>query len=185
MVSPRPERIRRDPVEHDERQDAENRRIGTGLGAAAGAATGAAAGALGGPIGMAAGALLGGLVGGAAGNAVARGIEPEAEHSYWRENYRKRTYADPNEPYERYAPAYQYGWESYSRYTLPRQGRQRAFEELEQQLGRDWESHRGPNDLTWDQARHATRDAWERVHGTLSEARDRTAHPDLRMRKQR
>src|SRR5690554_4452860 len=88
MVSPRPERIRRDPAPRDDRQQAEDRQVGTGIGAAAGAATGATIGAVGGPIGMAAGALLGGLVGGAAGNAVARGIEPEAEHTYWRDNYR-------------------------------------------------------------------------------------------------
>src|SRR5690606_27860945 len=101
------------------------------------------------------------------GNLIAQGVNPEAEHEYWRSNYRQRSYTREHEPYERYAPAYQYGWESYLRQGGGDRGRARAFNDIEPQLGREWDSHRGPNDLTWEHARHATRDAWERVHGTL------------------
>lgn len=180
MVARKPDSIRREPTQG--LTDDNSTQTSAGVGAAAGAATGAAIGAVGGPVGIVVGASLGGLIGAAAGMAIQLGIEPETEHAYWRQNYRNRAYTDQHEPYERYAPAYQYGWESYSRYALPR-GRRRTFEEVEQQLGRDWESHRGPQDLTWDAARHATRDAWERVHGTLAEVRDRVGQADLRIQR--
>ncbi len=132
--------------------------VGTGLGAAtAGAAVGAAGGAAAGPVGAVVGAVAGGIVGGLAGHSIAESIDPTAEDAYWREHYASRPYHEPTHSYDEYAPAYRHGWESRARYP------DRRFEEVESDLGRDWEKVKAHSHLTWDRARHATRDAWERI----------------------
>lgn len=132
--------------------------VGTGVGAAGGGATGAAIGAAAGPVGVVVGAAVGGVVGGLIGKGIAESANPTIEHEYWRENYANRPYVESGADYEDYGPAYQYGWESWSRYP------DREFEEAEPELRRDWEtySHRSRN-MTWDRAREAIRDAWNRM----------------------
>ena len=129
--------------------------IGTGLGAAGAGTAGAAIGAVGGPVGAVAGAVIGAVAGGLAGKAAAESVNPTAEDAYWRENYRNRSYVERDADYETYRPAYQYGWESRSRYS------DRRFDEVESELAKDW-MVRG-NKLTWDRAKPATRDAWDRI----------------------
>lgn len=133
--------------------------VGTGVGAAGGGAAGAAIGAVAGPVGAMVGAAIGGIAGGLLGKGVAEGVNPTDEEAYWRENYRNRPYAEGDVDYDAYGPAYQYGWESYSRYGTTG----RSFDEVEPELRRDWEAHRREKDLEWERARQATRDAWERV----------------------
>jgi hypothetical protein len=137
--------------------------VGTGLGAAAGGAAimGAAAGLGAGPVGAAIGAAVGAIAGGLAGKGVAEAIDPTAEEAYWRENYQTRDYYDQNVPYEDVAPAYQYGWESRSRYA------DRSFDEAESDLERGWSETKHSTRLGWDKAKHATRDAWHRVERAL------------------
>jgi len=118
---------------------------------------GTAAGPIGTAVGAAIGAVVGGVAGGLAGKGVAESIDPTAEDAYWRENYASRPYHDQTTSYDEYRPAYQYGWESRSRYA------DRTFDEVEPDLQRDWESARGQSSLAWDRAKHATRDAWDRV----------------------
>jgi hypothetical protein len=139
--------------------------IGTGVGTAAGGlAMGAAAGAAAGPLGAAAGAVVGGVLGGLAGKEVAEQIDPTSEDAYWRENYRSRSYVDQDTEYETIRPAYQYGWESQCRY------KGRRFDEVEPELEKGWMS-RPHGNLNWDKARHATRDAWDRVERTPPQQR--------------
>ena len=61
----------------------------------------------------------------------------ETEDNYWQENFSSRPYALGPDYYDRFRPAYRYGFES------ARDG-----------LGR-----------TWDEIRAAVRDAWDRVTG--------------------
>jgi len=147
--------------------------VGVGLGAAglgaAGAAIGTAAGPVGSVVGGAVGAVVGAVVGGLAGKGVAEAIDPTVEDAYWRENYSSRPYVDAGSRYDDYAPAYQYGWEARSRYAG------RSFDEVEPELGRDWSADPTRSHLGWDKARHATRDAWDRIeravpgdHGRLT-----------------
>lgn len=141
--------------------------VGSGLGAAGGGAAGAAIGAAAGPVGAVIGAAVGGVVGGLIGKGVAESANPTIEHDYWRANFSDRPYVDPGALYDEYGPAYQYGWESYERYP------NRPFHEVEDELARDWESRRGRSTLSWDRARHAVRDAWERLTGPAREDRRR------------
>lgn len=134
--------------------------VGVGTGAAGGGIAGAVIGAaVGGPIGAGVGAVVGAVTGGMAGKEAAEAINPTTEHAFWRTEYRSRPYFTQDSPYEEFGPAYQYGWESYA--ALPAKGK--TFKDMEPQLRRDWDHHRGGSKLNWEKARDATRDAWQRV----------------------
>ena len=164
----RPKDANRDPITGEKGAHP----VGAGVGAAAGTvagtaagvgaamAAGAAAGTVAGPVGTAVGAVVGGIVGGVggglAGKAVAERIDPTVEEAYWEENFASRNYAK-NDGFEKYRPAYRYGAEACNR-----QGG-RSFEDIENDLNRDWASNRGASNLTWKDARPAVRDAYERA----------------------
>ena len=138
--------------------------VGTGVGAVAGAAAGAAAGtAIGGPVGTAVGAVAGAIAGGLAGKGVAEMVDPAVEDDYWRGQHAREPYYAQGRAYDSYEPAYRAGWEGRVKYDG------RPFEDVDSDLAADYERFRG-NDLTWEEARPASRAAWDRV-----DARIRTA----------
>lgn len=133
--------------------------VGVGVGTAlGGAAAGAGAGAVAGPVGAAIGAVVGGVAGGLAGKAAAEEMNPTVEDAFWKENYPQTDYYRKDVEYSHIQPAYRYGWESRAA-NAP----ESSFDEAEARLRRDWEKRRGTSKLSWDQARPATRDAWDRV----------------------
>ena len=149
-----------------------SRPVATGIGAVAGgaaggiaggAAAGAAMGGMTGPVGAAVGAVVGAVAGALAGKGIANAADPVAEEAYWRDNYSSRPYATGSS-YEEYRPAFGYGVDAYSRYPG------RTFDEVEPELGRDWSSKRGNSSLEWNRAKHATRDAWQRISDTVERA---------------
>lgn len=144
--------------------------VGTGVGAAAvGTAATAFGAAVGGPVGAAVGAVAGSVIGGLAGKGIAEKIDPTVEDNYWRQNYATRPYATSNRTYEEYQPAYRTGYEGYGRYY----DGTRSYDDVEADLRRDYETHHSGSDnrLGWDDAKHAVRDAWNRVDETVK--RDR------------
>ena len=139
--------------------------VGTGLGAAAGGvAAGAVAGSVAGPVGTVVGAVVGAVTGGLAGKGIAEMIDPTAEEAYWRENYSSRPYVASGSTYDDYGPAYRYGVDNYRRFEGG------TFEQAEPELMRDWERAKGTSKLTWDNAKHATRDAWQRISDSVERA---------------
>jgi len=139
--------------------------VGTGIGAAAGgAAAGAAAGTVAGPVGTVAGAAVGAIVGGLAGKGIAEKIDPTIENAYWRENYVSRPYISKSSTYDDYGPAYMYGVDNYSRYYG------RTFDDVEPELGRDWQRAKGKSRLAWDDAKYAVKDSWQRLSDTVERA---------------
>lgn len=137
--------------------------VGTGVGAAGGAAAGAAIGAVGGPAGSLVGGAIGAVAGGLVGKGVAEGIDPTIEETYWREEHSTRPYYEKDYTYDDdYAPAYRYGWESRSQYP-----KERRFDDVDSDLGRDWDNRKGSSRLEWEKAKLATRDAWHRVEERL------------------
>lgn len=135
--------------------------VGTGVGAAmGGVAAGAAAGSVVGPAGTLVGAAVGEVIGGLAGKGVAEAIDPTREDEYWRDNYSKRPYVESGSSYDHYGPAYGMGVEAFGRNPGG------SFEELEPEMSRQRDAGSGASTLRWDSARHAARDAWERVSGT-------------------
>lgn len=133
---------------------------GVAGGVAGGAAAGAAAGGMTGPVGAVVGAAVGAAVGALAG----RKVDPAVEDAYWKDNYSSRPYVTAGSTYDEYAPAYRYGTDAYSKYPG------RSFDEVEPDLSRDWATARGNSSLEWERAKHATRDAWQRVSDTVERA---------------
>ena len=132
--------------------------VGTGIGAAlGGAAAGAAAGTVVGPVGTVIGAAVGAIVGGLAGKSVAEAVDPTVEEAYWPDHFRSRPYAQAGSSFEQYEPAYRYGVDSFSRHPG------RSFEAAEVDLAGSWDQVRGSSSPHWEGARHATRDAWNRL----------------------
>jgi hypothetical protein len=133
--------------------------VGTAGGGAAGAAAGAAIGSVAGPAGALVGAAIGAVVGGKAGHNVGEKVNPTTEEGYWRDNYSSRPYINRSYTFDDYAPAYRTGWESRGRFAG------RRFDEVESDLGRDWDRMKGTSRLKWEEAKLAVRDAWDRVDG--------------------
>ena len=139
--------------------------VGTGVGATGGALAGAAAGSLAGPVGTVVGLVAGAVVGGLGGKAVAENVNPTAEDAYWRESYNREAYVQPGSSYDDYGPAYEMGWST-------RASRGDTFDAVEPSLADEWSSRRGASGLDWEQARPATRAAWERADRTYFSATD-------------
>lgn len=139
--------------------------VGTGLGAAAGgAAAGALAGTMAGPVGTVVGAVAGAVAGGLAGNQIAKSIDPTAEEAYWRQNYSSRPYVTSGATFDEYGPAYRYGVDAFGRYEG------QSFDKAEPELMRDWDRSKGTSKLTWDNAKHAARDSWQRLSDFVERA---------------
>ena len=138
--------------------------VGVAGGATGGALAGAAIGAIGGPVGSAIGGAIGAVAGGLAGKGAAEAVNPTEEDSYWREQHKSRPYFQSGRNYDDYSPAYRYGWESASRAEY--QGRR--FDDVESDLSRGWDKARGTTRNEWNDMKHATRDAFERVQNRMS-----------------
>jgi len=140
--------------------------VGAGIGAAiGGAATGALVGAAAGPVGTAVGTVVGGVVGGLAGKSVAEGYDPTIETDYWRNEHRNRPYYNDAYSFDDYEPAYRAGWES-------RDADASAEWADREATARDrWESSGGESYMTWDEARLASEDAYNRVRIPKKKAR--------------
>ena len=138
--------------------------VGTGVGAAGAGAIGTAVGgAVGGPVGAVVGAAIGAVAGGLAGKNVAERIDPTIEDGYWRDNYRNRSYYENDYAYEDYEPAYRTGYEGFGTYR----DRGLNYDQAEPHLRQDYEGRYGNGRLAWEKAKHATRDAWDRVERAI------------------
>lgn len=131
--------------------------VGAGVGATGGGLAGAAIGAAGGPIGAGIGIAVGAVAGGLAGKAVAEKVDPTAEDAYWRANYTTRSYVKKGDPYDAYEAGYRTAYENYGQY------KGRSFEEAEKELRTDHEKRVGAKGANWEKAKHAARDAWQRM----------------------
>lgn len=147
----------RDPISGEPGSHA----VGTGVGAVlGGAAAGAVTGTMAGPIGTAVGAAIGAVVGGLAGKGVAEAVDPTSENAYWSENFSGREYVETGSTFDDYGPAYGLGVDSRGRNPG------REFDDVESQMSSEWANSRGESNLSWDRARPAARDAWNRASRT-------------------
>ena len=140
--------------------------VGTGIGAVAGGmAAGAAAGTVAGPVGTAVGAAVGAVVGGLAGKGIAESIDPTVEDAYWRDNYAAGPMSTGGASYDDFGPAYALRREhATSPMPAARMGHGRA------RASRDWERDARQVEPEWDRAKHAMRDAWNRVSDSVERA---------------
>ena len=91
-------------------------------------------------------------------------IDPAAEEAYWRENYESRPYVTRGTPFNEYRTAYRYGIDAYAMHEG------RSFDQAEPELMPGWELAKGLSSLTWDDAKQATRDAWQHVSDSVGRA---------------
>lgn len=132
--------------------------MGTGVGAAgAGSVATVVGGVIAGPIGAVVGAVVGSVVGGLAGKVTAEQINPSFEETHWREHYSSRPYVEKGATYEEYQQAYRIGYEGFDRYG----NTGRNYSDVEPDLRRDYEANT-QGSLTWEKAKHAVQDAWNR-----------------------
>jgi hypothetical protein len=138
--------------------------VGTGVGATGAGVVGTiVGGAVGGPVGGVVGAVVGSVVGGLAGKSVAEEINPTVEDEYWQSNYPSRPYAEASYTYDDYSPAYRTGYQGYSTYA----GRGMTYADAEPELKAEYERQHGNGRLNWEKAKHATRDAWDRLERAI------------------
>ena len=85
----------------------------------------------------------------------------ETEDNYWHENFSSRPYALGPDYYDRFRPAFRYGFQSGSHHLG------RSWDDAEADLEAGWEryEHRGEQPSTWDEVKAAVRDAWDRARG--------------------
>jgi hypothetical protein len=99
----------------------------------------------------------------------------ETEDNYWEENFSSRPYALGPDYYDRFRPAYRYGFES------ARDGLGRSWDDAEPDLQSGWERYQEESGTpsAWDEIKAAVRDAWDRVaSGRTAESEVR--HPQIR-----
>lgn len=155
------------PVSNDQR---DTHAVGTAVGAAAGGVAGAAVGAaaaaatglatgmlMGGPIGATIGLVAGAVAGGVLGSEAGEAVNPTAEEHYWSTSYQTQPYYNSSYSFDDYRPAYRVGYEGYSLHPG------KSFEDVEGSLRDEYVRSRGNSRLGWDDARLATRSAWDRL----------------------
>ena len=145
--------------------------VGVGVGGTGGAVIGAAIGSLLGPIGTLIGGAAGTLVGAAAGKGVAERIDPTGEAQYWESAHATRPYYDSNFTYDDYNPAYAYGDDVRARHV----GR-KWDDSLESEVRDGWDAAKAKSRLTWEQAKDAVRDAFDRSDRTYRTYEARVNH---------
>jgi hypothetical protein len=82
------------------------------------------------------------------------------EDNWWRNNFSSRPYATGRN-YEDFRPAYQYGFESGQHHLG------RKWNDVETDLRSGWEKFEGKSGAggTWENVKHAVKDAWSRITG--------------------
>ncbi len=139
-----------------------SRPLGTGIGAASGAATGAAMGAIGGPVGAVIGGAIGAVTGGLVGKGIEESVDPDAHDAYWRSNHGSQSYANTGD-YTQYQSAYRTGYMGAGTHVG------HTFDEAEAHLKNDYESTKDAASVSWDHAKHATRNAFEHAGQELKQ----------------
>ncbi|HEV7366781.1 MAG TPA: hypothetical protein VGN76_13115 [Gemmatimonadales bacterium] len=99
----------------------------------------------------------------------------ETEDNYWYENFTGRPYALGPDYYDRFRPAFRYGFDSAQHHMG------RNWDQAEPDLRQGWESyqHRGSSPPLWEEIKDAVRDAWDRVVGARKTDSERR-HPEAR-----
>jgi hypothetical protein len=99
----------------------------------------------------------------------------ETEDNYWEENFSSRPYALGPDYYDRFRPAYRYGFES------ARDSLGRSWDDAEPDLRSGWERYQEESGTpsVWDEIKAAVRDAWDRVASGRT-ADSEVRHPQIR-----
>lgn len=99
----------------------------------------------------------------------------ETEDNYWEENFSSRPYVLGPDYYDRFRPAYRYGFES------ARDSLGRSWDDAEPDLRSGWQRYQEESGTpsAWDEIKAAVRDAWDRVASGRA-ADSEVRHPQIR-----
>ncbi|HUR94316.1 MAG TPA: hypothetical protein VMY76_07020 [Gemmatimonadales bacterium] len=99
----------------------------------------------------------------------------ETEDNFWEENFSSRPYALGADYYDRFRPAYKYGFEA------ARHDAGRSWDDAEPDLRTGWEREQqsSGSPSAWEEIKAAVRDAWDRVTGGRV-ADDQVREPQIR-----
>lgn len=97
----------------------------------------------------------------------------ETEENYWHENFTSRPYALGPDYFDRFRPAYRYGFESAAHHMG------RTWEDAEPDLRGGWERYEHRGESTWEEIKDAVKDAWDRITGRHSPAPEQ-GNPQVR-----
>ena len=93
---------------------------------------------------------------------------PDSEMRYWRDAYTSEPYFEEGRHFEDYSPAYEIGWIGYHDYGG-------EFDTADCVMATDWTVRKGISSLSWDQARAASRAAWQRAENAREFTTDGSA----------
>lgn len=101
---------------------------------------------------------IGAVVGRLPGNGVAETLDLIRQRAdYLNENFRGRDRDGKWSNVVDYGPAYAFGLNARGRYPG------RDFDDVQSEMSREWAASRGPSILSWEWAKLAARDAWNRI----------------------
>ena len=135
--------------------------IGAGTGAVGGAVAGAAVGSVVGLINSVVGAMINGVINAKTDDSIAEAVNPTEYNSYFEKNYTSAPYYVGGSEWRDYKPAYQYGYDTYGQY------RGQRFEDVENDLERNWDATKANSRLAWTEARGAVRDGWHHIERAM------------------
>lgn len=98
---------------------------------------------------------------------------PSSETEYWRQAHVREPYYEGGRHFEDYSAAYEIGWIGYHAY-----GDEFDFDAADRVLATDWMVRKGVSSLSWEQARAASRAAWQRAHNAHEFKTDGSAKPE-------
>jgi hypothetical protein len=90
-------------------------------------------------------------------DATTRSAADDDELQHFQSIYRDAAYYSTGRDWSDYAPAYRYGREAFEHH------RDARFEQIEDELAREWDQAKAPSRLAWVEARGAVLDAWQRA----------------------
>jgi uncharacterized protein (TIGR02284 family) len=93
---------------------------------------------------------------------------PDSEMQYWRDKHTSELYFEEGRHFEDYSPAYEIGWAGYHDYGG-------EFDIADCVMATDWTVRKGVSSLLWEQARAASRAAWQRAENAREFTTDGSA----------
>lgn len=99
-------------------------------------------------------------------DAATRCAADDEELQHFHSIYRDAAYYSTGRDWSDYAPAYRYGREAFEHHNDAR------FEQIEDELAREWDQAKAPSRLAWVEARGAVLDAWQHAESRHPHGRD-------------
>ena len=92
---------------------------------------------------------------------MAEAVNPTEYNTYFEKSYKSAPYYVSGSEWRDYQPAYKYGYDTYGQYAG------RKFEDVQNELERNWDSAKANSRLAWNEAKGAVRDGWHHIERAM------------------